>query len=181
MTADPHPPTPWHSAVNLETAKGLPCPWCGVAMRRRKGKAFKSYHSRDHVVPASKGGKLTKRNRVTVCGQCNGDKGARTLEEWLSHLRAVDDYRASYVEEFLVLWREWQHRCEEGTKVMTTLCKTCREPTGPVRSDLCPVCALVQHYSRPGTAQAVPPNYGKAPHRNNPEDGVGVWPDAREK
>ena len=41
-----------------------------------------SESTRDHVMPRSRGGKTTPDNIVLVCGDCNREKGALTLEEY---------------------------------------------------------------------------------------------------
>jgi 5-methylcytosine-specific restriction endonuclease McrA len=45
----------------------------------------------DHVIPLSRGGKHSKDNVVVACKHCNGSKGNKTLEEWVSSdMRTVD-------------------------------------------------------------------------------------------
>ena len=36
----------------------------------------------DHIHPVSRGGGNAVRNLQTLCGKCNAQKGARTMEEW---------------------------------------------------------------------------------------------------
>jgi len=51
--------------------------------------------TRDNVQPRCRGGTtLNGRNKAIVCDRCNTDKGGRSLESWLYHLRKSGDQRA---------------------------------------------------------------------------------------
>jgi 5-methylcytosine-specific restriction endonuclease McrA len=45
--------------------------------------------TKDHVIPKSKGGKLSKDNKVFACRKCNRNKGDLTIEEWIEKLKAL--------------------------------------------------------------------------------------------
>jgi 5-methylcytosine-specific restriction endonuclease McrA len=45
--------------------------------------------TKDHVIPKSKGGKLTKDNKVYACRKCNRNKGDLTIEEWMEKLKTL--------------------------------------------------------------------------------------------
>lgn len=51
------------------------CPYC--LKQFPLGKATK-----DHVIPASRGGKADDKNLVLSCAKCNTEKGALTAEEY---------------------------------------------------------------------------------------------------
>lgn len=51
------------------------CPYCLKPTKPRD-------MTRDHVIPKSRGGKLTDDNIIMVCKRCNNEKGALTLEEY---------------------------------------------------------------------------------------------------
>lgn len=56
------------------------CYYCYIVLVRRK--------TVDHLIPKSRGGAiLGADNRVIACRRCNGEKGARTLEEYRSFLQ----------------------------------------------------------------------------------------------
>lgn len=39
--------------------------------------------TRDHVIPRSRGGTIRRENQVPACAKCNGDKGDKTILEFL--------------------------------------------------------------------------------------------------
>ena len=45
--------------------------------------------TKDHVIPKSKGGKLSKDNKVFACRKCNRNKGDLSIEEWIEKLKAL--------------------------------------------------------------------------------------------
>jgi CRISPR/Cas system Type II protein with McrA/HNH and RuvC-like nuclease domain len=45
--------------------------------------------TKDHVIPKSKGGKLSKDNKVFACRKCNRNKGDLTIEEWIEKLKVL--------------------------------------------------------------------------------------------
>jgi len=45
--------------------------------------------TKDHVIPKSKGGKLSKDNKVFACRKCNRNKGDLTIKEWIEKLKAL--------------------------------------------------------------------------------------------
>jgi 5-methylcytosine-specific restriction endonuclease McrA len=54
---------------------GFVCPYCL--------KQFPlSEATKDHIVPASRGGKTDSKNLVLSCAKCNNEKGALTAEEY---------------------------------------------------------------------------------------------------
>jgi hypothetical protein len=71
----------------LYTADGLPCRYCGRAMRRRRDQRALDEPTLDHIVPIARG---TKRDAIgacaIVCRQCNADKDKLTLNEWRAAL-----------------------------------------------------------------------------------------------
>ncbi len=81
----------------LAAYDGRPCPYCGKEMRLNKPR----HPTRDHVKPRSKGGKLKPGNKLIVCRPCNGDKGSKTLKEWVERLTALEDPRAGVVQNLI--------------------------------------------------------------------------------
>jgi hypothetical protein len=69
----------------LVAAIGQPCPY---------GRDPMAAPTRDHVQPRCRDGTLDGRNKAIVCDRCNTDKGGRSLESWLYHLRKSGDQRA---------------------------------------------------------------------------------------
>ena len=45
--------------------------------------------TKDHVWPKSKGGILSKKNKIFACRRCNRSKGNLTLQEWLEKLTSL--------------------------------------------------------------------------------------------
>ena len=45
--------------------------------------------TKDHVIPKSKGGKLSKDNKVFACKKCNRSKADLSIEEWIEKLKAL--------------------------------------------------------------------------------------------
>ena len=67
-------------AARLEAAMrrdGATCVWCGGAFDAR------SRPTTEHVVPRVKGGPSWAENEVAACRRCNGERGHRSLVEWL--------------------------------------------------------------------------------------------------
>lgn len=62
----------------IETIK-FQCYYC-------RDKLHRGNRTRDHVHPKSKGGKLSKSNKVFACRICNSSKGSLSIEEWLHKL-----------------------------------------------------------------------------------------------
>lgn len=89
--------------ATLRAAIGSPCPYCGEPMGELEKRP-----SRDHAEkPRARGGKLSSEgNRVICCEPCNCDKANRSLREFLLHLEARGDPRATHVAVFIAA------RCE---------------------------------------------------------------------
>ena len=51
------------------------CPGCGEILKLR-------YFHLDHLIPVSRGGSDSEKNRILLCGPCNLAKSAKTWEEW---------------------------------------------------------------------------------------------------
>lgn len=66
---------------DIETIR-LQCYYC-------RDKLHNGNRTRDHVNPKSKGGKLSKDNKVFACKTCNFSKGSLTIEEWLHKLETL--------------------------------------------------------------------------------------------
>lgn len=64
----------------LALRDGWACHYCGVPLGY--GHELVTEPQIEHVLPKSRGGKLTKANLVLACTACNRDKGTRTPEEW---------------------------------------------------------------------------------------------------
>ena len=63
---------------------GATCVWCG--------RAFDERHVRpttEHLVPRIKGGPSWVENEVAACRRCNGERGHRTLGEFLDECRGL--------------------------------------------------------------------------------------------
>lgn len=75
-------PTRWARSFH-----GVKCPYCLRKMRAPHGVKIVNcgdlYPSRDHVVPISRGGRVT----ITVCVGCNGKKGDMMPDEFLETLQ----------------------------------------------------------------------------------------------
>ena len=58
-------------------------------------------------------------NRVVVCRQCNNDKGAKTLPEWLAKLTRLNDPRTERVAQFTATWELYngQRQAEEAVLI----------------------------------------------------------------
>jgi 5-methylcytosine-specific restriction endonuclease McrA len=63
---------------NLFTRDGFTCQYCG---RHRKELRANEFLTRDHIVPARRGGKDVWTNVVAACNACNNKKADYTLEE----------------------------------------------------------------------------------------------------
>ncbi len=55
-----------------------------------KGVLTDENRTKDHIWPKSKGGKLSRDNKVYACRRCNKSKGNSTLEEWLEQLKVLE-------------------------------------------------------------------------------------------
>ena len=67
-------------AQRLEVAlqrDGATCVWCGSVFDGR------SRPTTEHLVPRIKGGPSWAENEVAACRRCNGERGHRSLAEWL--------------------------------------------------------------------------------------------------
>ena len=62
---------------------GHTCQYCG-------GKSGDNILEWEHMLPKSKGGSDSVKNATLACHTCNQDKGNKTLEEWLNHLKTRD-------------------------------------------------------------------------------------------
>lgn len=62
------------------TAQAGRCALCGDPMQMTQPD-FYDYATIDHIVPLSKGGEDTARNRQLVCSACNQEKGAQLPAE----------------------------------------------------------------------------------------------------
>jgi len=81
------------------------CQYCGE-------KLLTSEMTIDHVLPRSRGGRLTWENVVLACGPCNVRKGDRTPEEArMSLLQKPFRPKTSLVVERFVRQREGERRC----------------------------------------------------------------------
>lgn len=65
----------------IETVK-FQCYYC-------RDKLHVGNRTRDHIIPKSKGGILSKTNKVFACKTCNFSKGSLTIEEWLFKLENI--------------------------------------------------------------------------------------------
>ena len=61
---------------------GRQCVWCGRDLEVRLVGA-----TTEHLVPRVKGGPSWVENEVAACRRCNGERGHRTLGEWLEECR----------------------------------------------------------------------------------------------
>jgi hypothetical protein len=57
---------------------GASCVWCGRAVNERLVQA-----TTEHLVPKVKGGPSWLENEVAACRRCNGERGHRTLGDWI--------------------------------------------------------------------------------------------------
>ncbi len=66
--------------ARLETARrrdGNTCVWCGTGFDDR------TRPTTEHVIPRVKGGPSWLENEVAACRRCNGERGHRSLVDWL--------------------------------------------------------------------------------------------------
>ena len=82
------------SNTQLFTRDRHMCAFCGQVFAPR-------YLSREHIVPASKGGKDTWMNLVTACIRCNNSRGNRSYEEAGMELLYAP-YEPNLFEDFLL-------------------------------------------------------------------------------
>jgi 5-methylcytosine-specific restriction endonuclease McrA len=64
------------------TASLALCDYCGSDLDMSDPRAW----AMDHVIPRSRGGSNKLENLKMSCRDCNGSKGAKTLEEWRTKL-----------------------------------------------------------------------------------------------
>ena len=68
---------------------GSSCYYCGcvldLAPRTRGGSVAKNAVEIDHKIPISRGGRHSLENTVLACRKCNGEKSAKTDEEYLKY------------------------------------------------------------------------------------------------
>lgn len=82
------------------------CCYCGVTEGRAKASKF----DREHLVPLSRGGHVTRNNIVPACRRCNRGRGNRPLFEWY---RAQEFWSAER-EKQIVDWMGLDAAREEG-------------------------------------------------------------------
>lgn len=76
-TIDPETGRP-RNVVRMFHEQGGRCHYCGCAMtlpRQEPGKQTPDYATKDHVIPASKGGYGLRNNKVLACNACNTERG----------------------------------------------------------------------------------------------------------
>lgn len=76
----------------IKAAIGTDCPYCGVRMvgtprrigpfRNRSVRPSRFAATRDHVFPASQGGRIV----IVCCNDCNNEKADRSPYAWIEHL-----------------------------------------------------------------------------------------------
>lgn len=71
-----HPPGWQETRLRIFARDGYACTYCGAQSARLEC---------DHVNPVALGGADYDSNLTTACRSCNASKGAKSLEEWLSH------------------------------------------------------------------------------------------------
>lgn len=67
-------------AARLEAARvrdGDTCVWCGCRFDGR------TRPTTEHVIPRAKGGPSWLENEVAACSRCNGERGHRSVAEWV--------------------------------------------------------------------------------------------------
>lgn len=82
------------------------CCYCGVPEGRSKASKF----DREHLVPLSRGGHVTRENIVPACRRCNRGRGNRPLFEWF---RGQEFWTAER-EARIVQWMGEEAAREEG-------------------------------------------------------------------
>lgn len=55
----------------------------------------RSYSTRDHIIPISKGGVNNMRNYVNACVRCNGFKGNKTPDELANYIKIMDNKKSN--------------------------------------------------------------------------------------
>ena len=74
-----------YERVNIESIfirDDYQCKGCGVIVVRSK--RYKPNQATiDHMIPLSRGGTHTRDNLITLCHQCNSEKGNKTWNEWV--------------------------------------------------------------------------------------------------
>lgn len=79
---------------SLTSAFGKPCPYCGRPM----GSGHDYRPTREHMVPKSRGARLSEANKIVVCNRCNSHKGGKDIFEYYASLVAANDRRHAHVE-----------------------------------------------------------------------------------
>ena len=82
------------TAHKLRSYMGSPCPYCGRAMGEQ---GLRSWPSREHMLPISRGGPKEGNNVIVVCLDCNELKSNSTLTEFLRWLMRRDARRLGHV------------------------------------------------------------------------------------
>lgn len=75
LTSDPKAIAEW--LREIRTKPFIRCHWCGTKVSSRK------IHM-DHVIPLSKGGSHTIGNLCAACPDCNCEKRAKSLTDWIA-------------------------------------------------------------------------------------------------
>lgn len=91
-------------SIEILVSNGKTCPYCAVIMRvyrslqQKQRNDAPNFPTRDHVIPRSR---MPGQGTIIVCRKCNGDKGDRTLPEWLVVLVEAGDPRVDHVKKFM--------------------------------------------------------------------------------
>jgi len=80
----------WESYVAIWTSLDI-CMYCERIMKEqpKRGKAPLT-RTKDHIIPKSLGGDLSRYNKLHCCYACNHNKGNLTLKEWREKLLVSD-------------------------------------------------------------------------------------------
>lgn len=82
--------------IRKKTGKQTRCFYCGLNLYENLSEC-----TFDHVLPTSKGGPDTDDNKVLACKQCNNDKQAMTLDEfivWMDEKKKDKSYAGNSVQ-----------------------------------------------------------------------------------
>lgn len=82
------------------------CCYCGVPEGRSKASKF----DREHLVPLSRGGHVTRENIVPACRHCNRGRGNRKLFEWFR----AQEFWTAVQEMKIVKWMGEEAARKEG-------------------------------------------------------------------
>lgn len=156
--------SPAHGVGALDQADGKSCPYCGTAMVTRKGGERRP--TRDHVLPRCRGGTIGADNILVVCFTCNGDKGDRTLGEFLLALAQVNDPRSYRIAMLISSLYATMDTHAADRMVASATARSGSTGSGHGRKCYLPTCKCIGH------CQGMLPDAPTEQRDGDPSDGA---------